>query len=390
MQNFQTVTSRSGEARIRRSIGVFLLILFVFYCAAFPANVFNLKVIIFLLLLIIGFPELIICCSKREFGIILIFIFCYLFITVTESLVIGNGSVKEVLSFSWVWLMLLIVPISIQWNVDYTRVFLNATLYIAIVLDLIFLLDITGAVNMFDNPLSRILYETNDLKLGKGELSTFGYFIFYKTTPLLVVSLSYFSYKKNIFLSLLLFVALCASGTRANLLIGVCVLLFGFCFNKCKNRLLVGGVLLISVILILYVCFYDDFMERSRMKAEISDNIKYSDIFDITNMMLNDKFKTIFGFGIGSYFNSTARGAVNIVEVSYFDYLRQVGIVCFMFFLMFLIFPVIKIIRKQIWWLLFGYLGYLLIAATNPLLVSSTSFLVYILVYIYSIGAVVK
>ena len=126
------------------------------------------------------------------------------------------------------------------------------------------------------------------------------------------------------------------------------------------------------------------------MKAEISDNIKYSDIFDITNMMLNDKFKTIFGFGIGSYFNSTARGAVNIVEVSYFDYLRQVGIVCFMFFLMFLIFPVIKIIRKQIWWLLFGYLGYLLIAATNPLLVSSTSFLVYILVYIYSIGAVVK
>ena len=126
------------------------------------------------------------------------------------------------------------------------------------------------------------------------------------------------------------------------------------------------------------------------MKIEMSDNIKYSDVFDITNMMLDDKFKAVFGFGIGSYFYSTARGVVNIVEVSYFDYLRQVGVVSFMFFLMFLIFPIIKIIRKQIWWLLFGYLWYLLIAATNPLLVSSTSFLVYILVYIYSIGTVVK
>ena len=177
-------------------------------------------------MLIVGFPELIICCRKRKFGIILIFIFYYLFVTVTESLIIGNGSVKEVLSFSWVWLMLLIVPISIQWNIDYTRVFLNSTLYVAIVVDLIFLLDITGTVNIFDNYLSRILYETNDLKLGKGELSTFGYFIFYKTTPLLVVSLSYFSYRKNILFSLLLFIALCVSGTRANLLIGVCIIIW--------------------------------------------------------------------------------------------------------------------------------------------------------------------
>lgn len=358
------------------------LISFLLYCFLLPANYFYIKPLLLVFTIVLYSDVIFKCVKVRVFNVIYFYSLGYSFISIAISILIGTGSVYDTLSFSYVWLILLLVPVIIEENINYLSIFLCLTLIIATAVNCIFFLDVFGIIDLYQNPVGEFLKNSGDMQLGKGGLSTYGYNIFYKTTPLLIISLAYFVAKGKIILSAWLFLALCLSGTRANFVAGI--LTIGLCFFsdmfKNKEKFVIFVLALSVFLLIVYFFVLDDFIIKSQAKAS-SDDIKYSDVNDIVNLFLNNKLDILFGFGVGSFFETSARGMVNTVEMTYFDYFRQVGAILFVLFIMFIACPVYYLIKFKIHWLSVAYILYLIVAGTNPLLVNSTAFMVYILVY---------
>mgnify|MGYP000869180642 CR=1 FL=1 len=368
--------------RVVDNIRYIILVSFLAYCFLLPANYFYIKPLLLVCAVILHFDVVFKCRNIRVFNIVYFYSLGYCSLSIFISILIGTGSVYDTLSFSYVWLILLLIPAIVEKNINYLKIFLCLTLIIAIVVDSIFFLDVFGIVDLYQNPVGEFLKNSGDMQLGKGGLSTYGYNIFYKTTPLLIIGLAYFVIKGRIVLSALLFLALCLSGTRANFVAGILTIYLCFFADMFKNKekFVIFTVALLAFLLIVYFFVLDDFIVKSQAKAS-SDDIKYSDVNDIVNLFLNDKINILFGFGVGSFFETSARGMVNTVEMTYFDYFRQVGIVLFVLFMVFIIYPIYFLIKFKIYWLVVSYTLYLIVAGTNPLLVNSTAFVVYILVY---------
>jgi len=72
---------------------------------------------------------------------------------------------------------------------------------------------------------------------------------------------------------------------------------------------------------------------------------------------------------------------VTSIELSYFDFWRQAGLFSLIGFLFCVFYPLKKLCRRENYWLIFGSVGYLIIAGTNPLLFSTTAYLLYIVIY---------
>jgi hypothetical protein len=89
----------------------------------------------------------------------------------------------------------------------------------------------------------------------------------------------------------------------------------------------------------------------------------------------------IIGMGMGSSFYSHGVGEfINSIEWSYLDLWRQMGLPMFIIFLVFLMRP-LTTKNKIPMHTKFGFVSYLIIAGTNPLLYSSTAYLYYIYMY---------
>ena len=125
---------------------------------------------------------------------------------------------------------------------------------------------------------------------------------------------------------------------------------------------------------------YDKLVALNALKYGRSESVKFSDMQIIFELLSNNVLNSLFGLGVGSSFYSVRGSYMTTFELSYIDYLRQVGLVGISFFTVFILRPVKKLFSNRRW-LLIGYISYLAVAFTNPLLVTSTSFMLYLLVY---------
>jgi hypothetical protein len=97
---------------------------------------------------------------------------------------------------------------------------------------------------------------------------------------------------------------------------------------------------------------------------------RYFDIF--SNMPI-----LIFGQGLGSYFHSS-RGLVSNSELTYLEIVRRFGLILSTIIFVMLLSPLTILITKKYrdyHYIFLCYLFYLVISATNPLLMSSTGML---------------
>ena len=151
------------------------------------------------------------------------------------------------------------------------------------------------------------------------------------------------------------------------------------CAEKTSNRALII-LLLVGVGLYLLPRIYDQMIALNALKYDRSDSIKTSDVKIIVNSMKNSILNFTFGTGVGSSFMSSRGKLMTTFEMSYVDYFRQVGFCGIIIFAHFLIKP-LRILFEKERWLFICYVAYLAVAFTNPLLVTSTSFMLYLLVY---------
>ena len=214
--------------------------------------------------------------------------------------------------------------------------------------------------------------------------------IFYKTSPLLLFGLSYLcSKKQNILTGVLLvagFLAMFVSGTRANLFSVVLLYIYFFWVRLKKHaglkRLFIIGIFLFGILLLPYLMnevFFNDNEPSLDTKTQLIDSyIQYWN---------NNTLLFLFGSGLGSGIPTDVRGIEYLLEPTYFELIRFWGVILApvtFSFLLFVPFFFFYMSHKSSAfvngkYLFVAYLLYVFIEIpSNPLLMSSTGMIVYV------------
>ena len=359
-----------------------LINIWVVYTLLFPRDLLNLKEIIFALTIFLSFPAI-----KERFkekdSFVFVFLSCIFPVTIILfSVIAGDSSLKDAISSGFCWFYLLLIPVIDYYDVNYRKGFLIGTFIIAICINIIYFFDKLNIISIFKNPIVLFFSTMKEMYYGKGEVSTFGYSIFFKATPILIISNAYYLKNRKWAMSLIYTLALLFSGTRANMIVALLETMLIVYINTENKRKKIIVVLLISIaVSLLLPILIDKMITLNELKKIRSDYYRINAIETIFNSLNENKLRYIFGTGLGSYFYFPARQMyVNVVEVSYFDYFRQVGIYGFAILMYFLYIPIKKLLKSDMW-IIIAYIGYLGISFTNPLLVTSTSFIMYVLIF---------
>lgn len=222
-------------------------------------------------------------------------------------------------------------------------------------------------------------------------ISVFG--IFHKTCVFSVFCLAYSVYvflfnKKKLYLlfTLIFFLYLFNSGTRANMLSSVLIIAGCYAYYQYKKKHLAFLVLLLSsgffIFTILILLLLGDKGDQS-VAIKDQHQISYWTLF-YSNILRY----LVIGDGPGSTFFSSGWGKiVNTTELSYYELIRNYGAFFSLIFMIIFLEPIINLYnlygRNLFFPLLLSYLAYLFIAGTNPYLIGSTGFTAFA-VMIYS------
>lgn len=216
---------------------------------------------------------------------------------------------------------------------------------------------------------------------------------FYKTSPILVISEAYaifafFKTKQNKYVihsALCIFGLLC-SGTRANMLSTLLIIFIIFILYNfyTKKRLL--STVLFSVPVGFCAFLLILFMLTS---SETSADIKSEHIKSFFTLFSNHPFIYAFlGSGPGTRMYSTGFNTfTTLTEITYLELIKNFGLIGTSFILFLLIIPIFYIFKNKNYDIfartsfIIGYLAYLFIAGTNPLLIGSTGFTVIMIIY---------
>jgi len=297
---------------------------------------------------------------------------------------VNNYNFAAAISNAYVMTYLLLVVIINHYDIKYERMFIFALSCLSVLITLSGALDIFGIVSINNNPLLEFFRIRNEARVGYWPTTTFGYVLFFKASPLLVALVGYSYMKKKYFLLLISLVAMGFTGTRANLYAAFIVIIIYFLIYRRTTIIKVLMSLLACVGLVFILPYIFDFILDSSVKKMSTDLIKYNHFLSIMNFLADNPMYIFTGSGLGSYFFSTGiMDYTNLTELAFLDLFRQIGIIGFVPFMFFLVYPFKYLFREpEYQWLGVSYIGYLMIAFTNPLLFSSTPFALYVLVYL--------
>lgn len=380
----------------------FLIVLLIIVISADPQNlILGLKYYIFCSIFIVWAPQLLLkklyIPQKLKY---ILFVICFIMpvygisIGLINSFLDSSDWGQKVIYFTSFFFFLLIIII-LQSNIDLTKKFNLATsitivlLTLGIYIVMLFLPDTTKILFQY------LVTETETAAFGNRSYGNLNILmVWYRTSPLLVFPLTYYLHqlliKKNrthfipkcILLSSIIFTLL-LSGTRANLLTTILILIIYFSVFLYKNYkklfilficlvLIIGTYQLSNVLLILF------------SDQEHSNITKLGHFYSYLNLFTENPLTLIFGQGIGIPFYTIGfHKYVFASELQYFEMIRIWGLPITILFLSMLIVPIIKDLKaKNYNDRLIAYTAFLFIAGTNPFLLDSTGMT--ILVFVFS------
>ena len=384
MINTSRVEYRKGHITIGiRSIIQILLFMFLFNAIFIPVDTFQLKKIalIFLWFFSIG---CILKISSKEVKLILGFGLILTTYTILLSMLL-TGDILANIKAGYVGYILLLYPLLRKYNIDFESMLFQFLKLLAIFMVIMALLDLSGVVPMFSNPILMWLYNSTNAGIGKGAHLPIGYAIFMKASPMLLLYIPYCFDKKKYVSAFVGYLALITSGTRANIILGTFMIFFCIIYRE-KNWGKRAVLLLLSMALIIIaliespiIPYFTDMFAR---KA-VSDAVRTGTLASIVEGWKSNPFSFIIGSGYTSNFYNSGRDAwVTTSELSYWNLLRQVGIVPFGLTMIMYFYPAIKLLKiRRNLLITVGYLTYMTVAYTNPLLYSSTGLTTLLLMY---------
>jgi len=229
-------------------------------------------------------------------------------------------------------------------------------------------------------------FENNFFHIGERNYGGQSFYLsYYVTSPLLVMSIAYFTYLsvnsmgssrvKYIAIVLINCVAMFLSGTRNNILCSILVPILVLHWYTKKKALFMSLLILIGLAVIFQ---YGDVIKDMLSPEDVSNAAKIGMVEDYIALFSNFEV-LLFGQGLGSYFYFPSRGYMSVTELTYFEFIRNYGLVGAGIFFFLLAYPLkmllLKAARKD-HYIYLAYLVYLGICISNPLLISSTGMLV--------------
>lgn len=376
-----TIQSRFTFDTVYGRLNGMLLALFTFFAILMPADNLNIKIFIFSLLLVLNIKTIVFFLIDRKHLYYMFFtvIFPLLLFMISITRVPMGDVLAGVYIFSYIWLL----PVILKYQIDYLKYILGALLIIALIICLSALLDKIGIMSISSNPLLVYLNTAQEAQISVSSNAIFTYVIFLNGSPLILILLLYSLFNNKIIWGIVAFMALLLSGTRANIYEALAIVAIYFIFFV-KNRVL-KTIFIISIIYISYR-YSGVFLARVELMndAKLSgDAIRDSNYHSIIQSMNQNPMSYFLGNGIGSQYFSPARlGLISTSELSYFEFLRQNGLIGLSIFLVFILRPIIPIFKdRKTRWICLAYIGYLILAYTDPFLFTATGFVIYLLVY---------
>ncbi len=368
----------------KRNIMRFLFACFLLVSIFFPGDPYNIKLLLFAILCFSNVSLLLSCIVKKRYIYIYFMSAVYSVILILWSSIVG-GHLSESISGAYCPFLMLLLILAVELKIAYEAQLIGMLEIMMVLTILIIGLDLIGVVNVNGNGLIRQAFYKFDMGLmGKSPNYASFYKVFFKTSPLLIMLIPYSFKKKKYFLALLSFGALIISGTRANIFVAAALMFFNLLSlwrEKEKNR---GIAVLVSFVTCIALALFVPVMIRtaSRMmhtSGSIGSDVVRSGQLQSFFKVLSDPKTLLLGQGFGSQFYDLGRMAYSgASEISYLDLLRKIGLIWFIPFMVF-------VLRPFAWKIDMGvkiaYFGYLLICLTNPLLFSSTAYVLYIYIY---------
>lgn len=355
-----------------REINQILITLLIILTVWFPADIYNLKTIVLgvILLLNIG---VIIKCRK------LYFLYSIILLVYLAGMSIANTfDVVATLKATHIILYLWVIPVIKYYNIDFKNMFLKTLLSLAIFICIVAIFDFFGIINIGDNAIIEFFNSTNNAQISKSINAMFVYVVFMNASPLLYFLLINSLVEGDICQAGISFLALMLSGTRANIYMGILILVIYMIFIKRVSLLKIisiGMMLAVSFFLIEYFLLKVDVINLAKSQGDITRNDKI--VSSLYCIMDNPK-NFLFGMGAGTTFKSVnTLKEYSAIECSYVEFWRIYGLIglCLLILLLVLVYRNLGIENK------IAYLCYLVVCWVDPFLFTSTGFIM--LDYLY-------
>lgn len=206
------------------------------------------------------------------------------------------------------------------------------------------------------------------------------YMVYYKTIPLVILLIAYLLNKKLFFLAGITSLVLFISGTRANMFAAIIIPFVYLFLNVSRQKKIILFLSLIAFLIFIYPFVFDVLLSTS----EKSNSIKLGHFDSYVKLFESFPLILLFGSGAGSHMFSSGNGMMVLnTELVLFDLIRFIGVFFTAFFYVFILIPVKNIYKKDKI-MAFSYVLYIVVATTNPLLISSTGFLAISFAYLYA------
>lgn len=361
----------------------FFVVVFIFVSILFPADFYHMKVISFAFSIFFGAYQLMKQFANHKYMWVYLMGIAFPGIIIFQSVFVGS-SFGDAFSGGYTAALFLLLILVLEYDIKYEKYLLIALRIIAYATVLIVFLDIIGIINANGCLIRDFLYKYKIALMGKSPAYSSYYKIFFKTSPLLLILLNYSIDKRDYFHIIISIVAM-LFGTRANLFIMLLLVLYKLVNLHPRNK----NERIIKIIMILMVIFgciiagqyIVDIVHRmmNTSGSKMSDAIRAGQIKGIVDVFKRP-YQVLFGAGFGNdiLYNYNTNQWVKDFEISYFALFAKIGIIWFSIFMIFVLVPIFKVKNKDY---VIMYLGYLAICFTNPLLCSSTAFLMYIYMY---------
>jgi len=376
--------NRNKAENVFRIINLFLVWIFFLNAMYIPADtLFNMKKVSLVLLLLLNLRLYFSNRPNYSFRIIGYGFGLTLF-SIVYSIAL-TGEIATNINSGYVGCILLLLPIAVYYNIDLEKIFVVTMKIMVVFIVVMGILHLVGIMNVYKNPILLWLYYTDNAKINPNAVTIIGFSIFLLASPVLVILLPYFIKNRNVVWTVFTACALFFSGTRANVLCGIaCVV----CCLILKKTGLVSKAFIVLVVLICLVAVITDgtlinyFHDWSENKVE-GDVVRDETLTSIFSYWNDNPFSLVSGSGFSSTFYSEGRKEfVSNAELSYWILLRRVGIPLFIVFMSMFLYPVYRLMKDESQRLMaIGYLFYLIIAYTNPLLYGSTGMTVVLMMY---------
>lgn len=373
------INHTTNITQIRKSFFLFVIL----SMTLFAYDKYNVKITLFLLF---AFANIGIILTKitdiGHYGMVIFMITVYPVFTVIISSIMSGGDIVNAIRAEYINLFLLLVFTIEEYHIDAHRVLFCALSVLAIIILLIAGLDFLGIVDLYANPITRLTYSLQEGQITKSHYAIFYYVVFFNASPLLLFHFTYSLNKKKYAWAILSFLAILFTGTRANIYIVIAIVpAYIFLITKNKSKKVLMVIVCVAIATMGFGYMHEKIQVINYAKSS-GDLIRANGVKSLINCLNENPFYWLFGMGHGtSYFSAGRQALVNTSELSYLEMIRTVGIIGTFPFLLFLFYPVIKIFRSKFRWILLPYGALLATSIVDPFLHTSTSFIMYTVIY---------